>query len=99
MLTAAKALVKGKLHLGTLTGLERFMLAQVSLPDRVPTTLAATNVEPCLIDDRYNYKILAESADANLELFSRVKERFAFDVVTIPVWLGLMITGTAELGV
>lgn len=99
MLTAAKALVKGKLHLGTLTGLERFMLAQVSLPDRVPTTLAATNVEPCLIDDRINYKILARSAEANLDLFSRVKERFAFDVVTIPVWLGLMITGTAELGV
>jgi len=99
MLTAAKALVKGKLHLGTLSGLERFTLAQVSLPDRVPTTLAATNVEPCLIDERTNYKILAGSAEANLELFSQVKERFAFDVVTVPLWLGLMVTGTAELGV
>jgi len=99
VITIAKALVKGKLHLGTLTGLERFFLAQMALPDRVPTLLAATNLEPQLIDPRFNYRMLAESAEANLELFGRVKERFAFDVITAPTWLGLMVTGAAELGV
>jgi uroporphyrinogen-III decarboxylase len=99
LITVAKALAKGKLHVGTLTGLERFLLAQMALPDRVPTLLAATNVEPQLIDPRFNYRMLAESAEANLELFAKVKERFSFDVITSPTWLGLMVTGTAELGV
>ncbi|MBN1316012.1 MAG: hypothetical protein JXA42_11105 [Anaerolineales bacterium] len=99
MLVMAKALVKGKLNPGALTGLERFMLAQLTIPDRVPTMLAATNVEPALIDKKYNYKLLASSVEANLELFAKVKERFAFDVVAVPTWLGLMLTGTAELGV
>ena len=84
MITVAKALIKGKLHLGTLTGLERFLLAQIALPDRAPTLLAATNVEPQLIDPAFNYTRLAGSARANLELFGRVKERFAFDVITSP---------------
>ena len=97
--TVAKALVKGKLHIGKLTGLERFILAQLVIPDRVPTLLAATNVEPKLIDEKYNYTMLSESVEANLELFSRIKERFAFDVITTPIWLGLMLTGVAELGV
>lgn len=99
VVSVAKAFVKGKLRVGTLTGLERFMLAQMALPDRVPTLLAATNVEPQLIDSRFNYRLLAESADANLELFGRVRERFAFDVITAPTWLGLMVTGAKELGV
>ena len=64
----AKALVKGKLNLGALTGLERFMLAQLTIPDRVPTMLAATNVEPALIDNKYDYRLLASSVEANLEL-------------------------------
>ncbi len=93
------ALVKGKLNPGALTGLERFMLAQLTIPDRVPTLLAATNVEPCLIDKKYNYRLLAKSVDANLELFAKVKERFPFDVLMVPYWLGLMLTGVAELGV
>lgn len=97
--TMLKAAVKGKFNPGALTGLERFMLAQMTVPDRVPTSLAATNVEPGLIDKKFNYRLLAESVDANLELFARVKERFAFDVVMVPTWLGLMITGAAELGV
>jgi hypothetical protein len=59
MLVMAKAMVKGKLNPGALTGLERFMLAQLTIPDRVPTMLAATNVEPALIDKKYNYKLLA----------------------------------------
>lgn len=99
MTTMIKALVKGKLRPGALTGLERFMLAQVAVPDRIPTFLAATNVEPYLIDRKYNYTLLANSVEANLELFAKVKERFAFDVISVPTWLGLMLTGTAELGV
>ena len=99
MLVMAKAIVKGKLNLGTLTGLERFMLAQLTIPDRVPTMLAATNVEPSLMDKKYNYKLLASSVEANLELFARVIERFPFDVIMVPCWLGLMLTGVAELGV
>jgi uroporphyrinogen-III decarboxylase len=99
LLTILKANVKGKLNPGALTGLERFMLAQMTTPDRVPTLLAATNVEPGLIDKKYNYKLLSESTEANLELFAKVKERFPFDVVMVPTWLGLMLTGTAELGV
>jgi uroporphyrinogen-III decarboxylase len=99
LITVAKAVAKGKLHVGKLTGLERFLLAQMALPDRVPTLLAATNVEPQLVDPRFDYQMLAESAQANLELFAKVKERFAFDVITSPTWLGLMVTGMAELGV
>jgi len=99
MLVIAGALLKGKLNPGALTGLERFMLAQVTIPDRVPTMLAATNVEPYLIDRSYNYRRLAKSVEANLELFAKVKERFPFDVIMVPTWLGLMLTGVAELGV
>ncbi len=99
MLVMAKAMVKGKLNPGALTGLERFMLAQFTIPDRVPTMLAATNVEPSLIDKKYNYKLLASSVKANLELFAKVIERFPFDVIMVPCWLGLMLTGTAGLGV
>lgn len=99
MLVMAKAIVKGKLHLGALTGLERFMLSQFTIPDRVPTMLAATNVEPSLIDKKYNYKVLASSAEANLELFAKVMERLPFDLIMVPCWLGMMFTGAAELGV
>lgn len=99
LVTMLKAALKGKLNPAALTGLERFMLAQITIPDRVPTFLAATNVEPGLIDKKYNYKVLSESSEANLELFAKVKEKFPFDVVSVPTWLGLMITGTTELGV
>ncbi len=74
MLVMAGALVKGKLNLGVLTGLERFMLAQLAVPDRAPTALAATNVEPALIDRKFNYRLLANSVEANLELFAKVNE-------------------------
>lgn len=99
LLVMAKALIKGRFNPGALTGLERFMLAQFTIPDRVPTMLAATNVEPSLIDKRYTYKLLASSVEANLELFAKVTERLPFDVVMVPCWLGLMLTGAAELGV
>ncbi len=99
LLVMAKAIVKGKLNPAALTGLERFMLAQLTIPDRVPTMLAATNVEPYLIDKKYNYRLLAKSVEANLDLFAKVKERFPFDLVAVPTWLGLMLTGVAELGV
>ena len=99
MLVMAKALAKGKFNPRALNGLERFMLAQITIPDRVPTFLAATNVEPSLIDKKYGYKLLSQSTEANLELFAKVKERFPFDVVSVPTWLGLMLTGVAEVGV
>ncbi len=99
MLTMARSLVKGKFNPAALTGLERFMLAQLTIPDRIPTFLAATNVEPYLIDKKFNYPLLTSSVEANLELFSMVKERFAFDVISVPTWTGLMLTGVAELGV
>jgi len=86
MLVMGKSLVKGKFNPKALTGLERFMLAQFAIPDRVPTMLAATNVEPYLMDKAYNYKVLSISAEANLELFAKVKGRFPFDVVTVPTW-------------
>jgi len=98
MVTMVKAMLKGKLGIGELNGLERFMLAQLGLPDRVPTMLAATNVEPVLVDPKFNYKILAESVEANLELFDLVCERVDADVVMVPIWQGLMQIGTAELG-
>ncbi len=97
--TMAKALLKGKLHVGNLTGEERVMLSQIAIPDRVSTMLAATNFEPYLIDKKFNYKVLSESREANIELFSRIKERFPFDLVMVPYWLGLMWMGVAELGV
>jgi hypothetical protein len=99
LLLMGKSFFKGKFNPKALTGLERFMLAQMTIPDRVPTMLAATNVEPYLMDKAYNYKLLASSVEANLELFAKVKERFPFDVVAVPTWLGLMLTGVAELGV
>ena len=99
MFVMAKAMVKGKINPGALTGLERFMLAQLTIPDRVPTMLAATNVEPALIDKKFNYKLLTSSVEANLELFADVVQRFPFDVIMVPCWLGLMLTGVAELGV
>jgi len=99
MVTMLKAVIKGKFNPSGLNGLERFMLAQLTIPDRIPTFLAATNVEPNLIDSSYNYTQLSQSVDANIELFTKIKERFPFDVVSVPTWLGLMLTGVAELGV
>ena len=59
-----KALVKGKLGVGTLTGIERILLSQFALPDRVPTLIAATNIEPYLIDEAYTYTLLAQDLEA-----------------------------------
>ena len=69
MLTMGKALLKHKLNLGTLTGMERFMVSAVTLADRAATFLAATNVEPDLVDPKYDYVLLSQSVEANLELF------------------------------
>ncbi len=96
--TMGKALVKHKLHLGTLTGLERFMVSAITLADRPATFLAATNVEPDLVDPRFDYELLSRSVDANLELFELVRQRIQADVVAVPYWLGLMCVGPAEFG-
>ena len=61
ILTMVKALAKSKLKLGELNGMERFMMAQIGLPDRVPTMLAATNIEPYMLDPRYNWKSTVEA--------------------------------------
>lgn len=98
MLTMAKALVKGKLGLGKLNGMERFMLAQVGLPDRVPTMLAATNIEPYMLDPRYNWKSTVESVEANIALADRVCELFDCDMIMVPIWQGTMGIGAVELG-
>jgi hypothetical protein len=98
MLTLGKALLKHKLHLGPLTGIERFMVSSVTLADRPATFLAATNVEPDLVDPKFDYVLLSKSVDANLELFDLVRQRVQADVVAVPYWLGLMCVGPAELG-
>ncbi len=98
MLTMGKALLKHTLHLGTLTGMERFMVGAVTLPDRAATFLAATNVEPELIDPKFDYELLSKSVDANLDLFELVCQKIHADVVSVPYWLGLMCVGTAEVG-
>ena len=98
ILTMGKALLKHKLHLGTLTGMERFMVSAVTLADRAATFLAATNVEPELVDPKFDYVLLSESVEANLELFELVRQRVQADVVAVPYWLGLMCVGPAELG-
>ncbi|NIM93386.1 MAG: hypothetical protein GTO18_06710 [Anaerolineales bacterium] len=98
IITVLKALIKGKLGIGTLTGLERFLLSQFTIPDRIPTMLVATNIEPYEIDENYNYVITTSSADANLELFEKVRERFQADTILVPVWMGLLTVGAAEQG-
>jgi hypothetical protein len=98
MVTMGKALLKHTLHTGELTGMERFMVSAVTLADRAATFLAATNIEPDLVDPRFDYVLLSKSMDANLELFELVRERIKADVVAVPYWLGLMAVGAAELG-
>ncbi len=98
ILTMLKALVKSKLRIGKLTGMERFMLSQVGLPDRIPTFLAATNIEPYLVDAKYNYQLLTSDPGANLELFDRICRMIQVDIVAVPVWMGFLFSGAAELG-
>jgi hypothetical protein len=98
IITVLKALIKGKLKIGTLTGLERFLLSQFTLPDRVPTMLVATNIEPYDIDPDYDYVQTTSSVEANLELFEKVRQRFQADTIMVPVWMGLLTVGAAEQG-
>jgi len=98
LLTMGKALLKHKLHIGHLTGMERFMVSAVTLADRPSTFLAATNVEPELIDPRFDYVLLSQSVEANLELFGLVRQRIHADIVAVPIWMGLMHLGPADLG-
>jgi hypothetical protein len=93
-----KALLKQKLHIGQLTGMERFLVASVTLADRPTTFLGATNVEPDLVDPKFDYVLLSHSVEANLELFDLIRQSVQVDVVGTPYWLGLMFTGAAELG-
>jgi hypothetical protein len=96
--TMGKAMLKHTLHLGELTGLERFMVSAITLADRASTFLGATNVEPDLVDAKFDYVLLSKSVEANLELFDLIRQRIKADIVGTPYWLGLMFTGTAELG-
>ena len=74
--TMLKAMVKGKLGIGKLNGLERFMLSQFTIPDRMPTMIAATNIEPFDIDPSYNWKMTVENVEANVELADKVCNMF-----------------------
>lgn len=98
ILTMVKALAKSKLKLGELNGMERFMMAQIGLPDRVPTMLAATNIEPYMLDPRYNWKSTVESIEANIALAERVVELFDCDLISVPIWQGTMGMGAADQG-
>jgi hypothetical protein len=98
MVTAMKALAKGTLGIGELTGKERFMLYLFGRPDRVPTMLAATNVEPENIDESFNYVMLNKDIQANLDLFEKLCDRVNADQVGSGEWLGFMGMGAAELG-
>lgn len=81
-----------------ITGLDRFAMAHLGLPDQVPTMLAATNIEPSMIDPKYNWKLTVESPEANIELADRVCEMFDCDLILVPIWQGTMGMGTVELG-
>ncbi len=96
LLTMGKALLKHKLHLGELTGLERFMVSAVTLADRAATFLAATNIEPDLVDPKFDYVLLSKSVDANLELFGLVRQRIHADVVAVPILAGADVRGTCR---
>lgn len=98
MVTMVKALIKGKLGIGELTGKERFMLAQLGMPDRVPTMLAATNIEPADIDPDYDYVRLSKNLQDNLDLFEKVMNKIHADQIMAPGWFGVMGMGAAELG-
>jgi len=98
ILTMVKALAKKKLQFGKLSGLERFMLAQAGLPDRIPTMLAATNIEPYMLNPQYNWKSTVESLEANIALADQVCAQFDCDLVFVPVWMGTMGMGAADLG-
>lgn len=98
MVTMLKALVKGKLGIGELTGKERFLLAQLGLPDRVPTLVTATNIEPGDIDPDYNYVLLNQDIEANLNLFEKIHNQIKVDQLAAIGWFGLMMFGPAELG-
>ncbi|MBN1536282.1 MAG: hypothetical protein JW908_06085 [Anaerolineales bacterium] len=98
MLTMLKAVAKGKLHIGELSGIERFMLAQIGLPDRAATMLAATNIEPYMLDPKYDWKLTVESPEANIALAGMVCKRFDCDLILAPIWQGTMGMGAADLG-
>ena len=74
------------------------MVGAITLPDRVSTVLGATNIEPDLVDPKFDYVLLANSVEANLELFEQVLQRVKADLIPTPIWQGLMMFGTAELG-
>jgi hypothetical protein len=50
-------------------------MVSASPADRPSTFLAATNIEPDLIDPKFDYVLLSKSVDANLELFGLVRQR------------------------
>ena len=51
-----------------------------------------------LIDPKFDYVLLSQSVEANLELFGLVRQRIKADVVGVPIWMGLMHLGPADLG-
>lgn len=97
-ITMIKGLVKHKLGIGELTKKQRFLIAQVGIPDRIPTLVIATNVEPSNIDEDANYVMLSKDIQANLDLFEKLMTVLDADLLGGPGWLGFMGYGVAELG-
>ncbi|MEW5814462.1 MAG: uroporphyrinogen decarboxylase family protein, partial [Spirochaetota bacterium] len=50
------------------------------------------------IDESYDYVLTSSNPEANLQLFEKVRQRFKTDTIVVPVWMGLLNIGAAELG-
>ena len=103
MFRIVKDIVKGKVKMTLgrpLNGGERFLLISLfSRVDRVATLLVPSNVHPQLLDPNYDFVRLTSSVEANLELFTILRERFPQVDAAMPAsWLGLAGCGQVEMG-
>jgi hypothetical protein len=93
------SMIKSKLG-RPLKGHERFLLTSMySKVDRVATLLVPPNIHPQLIDPEYDFVRLTSSIDANLELFTKLTNRFPTADAAVPAcWMGLAGLGQEEMG-
>ncbi|MEE9378320.1 MAG: uroporphyrinogen decarboxylase family protein [Candidatus Lokiarchaeia archaeon] len=103
MFRIIKDILKGKVKMTlgrTLSGAERFLLTSLfSKIDRVATLLVPSNVHPQLLDPDYDFVRLTNNVEANLELFTILRERFPNVDAAMPAsWLGLAGMGQVEMG-
>ncbi|MFQ5832946.1 MAG: uroporphyrinogen decarboxylase family protein [Candidatus Thorarchaeota archaeon] len=97
--TIIKSMAKAKLGLH-LKGHERFLLTSLfSKVDRVATLLVPPNIHPQLINPEYDFIRLTNSAEANLELFAELTDRFPNVDAAVPAcWMGLAGLGQEMIG-